>query len=177
MNLKIRFFRQSVMHRRPMAHRKSLRLKESGCTTPVGFFVSLAALSGQHLFGEVQSGKLLLSPYGEIAEAAWKALPRRFALVLDAWTLGPNGLCGILFFVNEENGQTPQIAVESFQSLTAEKINALRGTPGAQVWQGEPILRPICSEAGLERLRQEILRQPLLQDSGRAPYSSTDQNS
>lgn len=51
--------------------------------------------------------------------------------------------------------------LQNLKSVTARRINRLRGTPGARVWQRNYWERVIRSEAELERIRMYIQENPL----------------
>jgi REP element-mobilizing transposase RayT len=47
-----------------------------------------------------------------------------------------------------------------FKSLTTKRINALRGTPGAPVWQWNYYEHIIRNERSLQQIRRYILENP-----------------
>ncbi|MCE2438139.1 MAG: hypothetical protein J4F39_01795 [Candidatus Latescibacteria bacterium] len=47
-----------------------------------------------------------------------------------------------------------------FKSAATKRINALRGTPGAQVWQRNYYEHVIRSESALDRIRRYIANNP-----------------
>ncbi|GIV55247.1 MAG: hypothetical protein KatS3mg040_0015 [Candidatus Kapaibacterium sp.] len=51
--------------------------------------------------------------------------------------------------------------VGQFKSITTKRINALRGTPGAPVWQRNYYEHIIRTEDALQRIRQYIVTNPL----------------
>ncbi len=57
-------------------------------------------------------------------------------------------------------GSIPTI-VRSFKSATTRHISALRGTPGAPVWQRNYYEHIIRTEESLNRIREYILTNPL----------------
>ncbi len=52
--------------------------------------------------------------------------------------------------------------VRSFKSVTTKRINAIRGTPGAPVWQRNYYEHIVRNEADLQRIRQYIRDNPLM---------------
>jgi REP element-mobilizing transposase RayT len=50
--------------------------------------------------------------------------------------------------------------VQGFKSSTARRINELRGTPGAPLWQRDYYERVLRSDRELERAREYILDNP-----------------
>jgi REP element-mobilizing transposase RayT len=50
--------------------------------------------------------------------------------------------------------------IGQFKSLTAKRINEIRGTPGTRVWQRNYYEHIIRDEASLDRIRQYILDNP-----------------
>ncbi|GAB4481015.1 MAG: transposase [Anaerolineales bacterium] len=57
-------------------------------------------------------------------------------------------------------GSIPTI-VRAFKSAVTHRINALRGTPGAPVWQRNYYEHVICDERALHAIRQYITENPL----------------
>jgi REP element-mobilizing transposase RayT len=50
--------------------------------------------------------------------------------------------------------------VQNFKSLSAQRINRARGTPGERVWQEDYYEHVVCSQAGLDRIRRYIIANP-----------------
>ena len=72
----------------------------------------------------------------------------------------------------------PEI-IRAFKGFSARRVNALRGTPGAPVWQRNYYEHIIRDEIDLDRIRQYILDNPLRWEEDRenpaAPAPSTAQ--
>jgi REP element-mobilizing transposase RayT len=52
-------------------HRRSIRLKGYDYALEGLYFITLCVQNRAHLFGEIKNGKMILSPYGQIAHEEW----------------------------------------------------------------------------------------------------------
>ncbi len=115
-------------------------------------------------------------PLSRLAERCWLALPQHFAHVaLDAWVLMPNHIHGVIVFQRgpdecDDNDAPRRTSVQpgslgavvgNFKSVTTRRINRLRRTPAAPVWQRNYYERVIRDEAELHRVRDYIAVNPL----------------
>ena len=158
-------------------HRRSIRLPEYDYTLPGAYFVTICTYKRAHLFGQVIDGGMQLSRYGQIAHACWEEIPAHFPHVeLDAFVVMPNHIHGIIVvgarhavplqqpqteqFGKPVPGSVPTI-VRSFKSAVTKRINAIRGTPGARVWQRNYWEHVIRHERALNAIRQYILANPI----------------
>jgi putative transposase len=57
-------------------------------------------------------------------------------------------------------GSIPTI-VRAFKSATTRRINEMRGTPGARVWQRNYYEHIVRNDADLQRIREYILTNPI----------------
>ena len=124
------------------------------------YFLTLCAYRHEMLFGDIRTEngdqtRLLESPIGTIVLQEWqRSFKTRTELFCDAFVLMPNHLHAILRIANPDPptvksgnpAHTPTSAayrppksissfVAGFKSSATKKINALRNTPGAPVWQ------------------------------------------
>jgi REP element-mobilizing transposase RayT len=159
-------------------HRRSIRLKGYDYTQAGAYFVTIVTQDRECLFGEVVEGEMRVNPFGEIVAWAWNDLPNHNPHVeLDAFVVMPNHVHGIVLIVDDLVGAgsepAPTMAmvttrrhglpeiVRQFKTFSARRINALRGTPGATVWQRNYYEHIIRNEASLNRIREYILTNPL----------------
>ena len=149
-------------------HRRSVRLKEYDYSQVGAYFVTICTRD-RALFFENEGVRT-------IVEQCWLGIPDHFPTVqLDGWVIMPNHLHGIMVIVdcrgtacraptgkfgNPTLGSLPTI-IRSFKSAVSKRINTLRDTPGAPVWQSNYHEHVIRSEEDLNRARQYILDNPL----------------
>ena len=136
-------------------HRRSIRLKGHDYAGPGAYFLTLVTHQRECLFGEIVDGEMRLNEAGTIVAECWRAIPARFArAALDEadkkrpCVVMPNHLHGIIL-INEDSaagkgaplrpiGTRPgslAAMVQNLKSTTSRRINALRDTIGAPVWQ------------------------------------------
>jgi putative transposase len=79
-------------------HRRSIRLKGYDYAKPGFYFITICIHDRKRpLFGEVRHGAMVSTPFGEIAQAQWQAIPSRFPNVtMDEYVIMPNHIHGIL---------------------------------------------------------------------------------
>ena len=164
--------------------RRSIRLKSYDYTSPGAYFVTVCAYRMQCLFATVEVGAVKLSEVGRIVEEEWLRTAKvRQGVELDTFVVMPNHVHGILLIEGWAStgttewathrvaptrrsagpvaGSVPAI-VGQFKSAAARRINALRGTPWAHVWQRNYYEHVIRSEIELNRVREYIAGNPLL---------------
>ena len=116
--------------------RKSLRLKEWDYRTPAAYFVTICTHDRVPLFGRVVDGDMVLNTFGKIVWAEWFR---------------------IVWIVETDNGT----GRSPLQPRGHARINALRGTPGAPVWQRNYYEHIIRTERALNAIRRYIAENPL----------------
>jgi putative transposase len=147
----------------PREHnRRSTRLQGWDYTQPGWYFVTIGTAGRRCLFGEIMDGMVYLSRWGEIAAQCWKAIPEHFPRVsLDEWIVMPNHIHGIVIILGDtryscanrirSSGvgadhnpplRPPQaspgslgVIMRQFKGSVTRRINEIRHTPGASVWQ------------------------------------------
>lgn len=165
------------MSRHPGTHRRrSLRLKGYDYAQAGAYFVTICTQNRACWFGEVVDGKMRLNVFGEIAREEWFRTGQiRPNVELDAFVIMPNHIHGIIV-IRGNVGATRQVAptkhpagpvsgsigaiVGQFKSITAKRINELRGTPRVPVWQRNYYERIIRDELALARIREYIANNP-----------------
>jgi putative transposase len=151
------------MYNRDLHHRRSIRLPDVDYTEPGSFFVTICTAGKVCLFGEVVE-EVVRNDFGQVAEACWLEIPEHIPHVeLDAFIIMPNhvhGIIGIVAqvpdevcslphgdrgrgtacraptrrFADAQPGSLPTI-IGAYKSAVTRRINVLRGTSGAPVWQ------------------------------------------
>ena len=155
-------------------HRRSIRLKGYDYSQPGAYFITICTQDRACLFGDVMGGEMRLNEYGHIVWRCLEEIPLHFPHAeLDAFVVMPNHVHGIVILTVQNGvfgkmeqfgkpvpGSIPTI-VRSFKSATTRHINALRGTPGAPVWQRNYYEHIIRNEESLNRIREYIVTNPM----------------
>ena len=77
--------------------RHSIRLSGHDYSYVGVYFITVCTADRQHLFGEVENGRMVLNEVGEVASRCWRDLPQHFPHAhLDAWVVMPNHVHGII---------------------------------------------------------------------------------
>ncbi len=164
-------------------HRRSIRLPGYDYTQPGAYFVTICTHRRAHLFGRVVDGEMVLNEYGEIVREEWFRTTQMrpyVELFEDEFVVMPNHVHGIIWIVEpnvgaqrrcappKPGGVTPNnvasgslgAIIRSFKSAVTRRINVLRGTSGARVWQRNYWEHIIRNERALNAIRRYILYNP-----------------
>ena len=155
-------------------HRRSTRLQGYDYSRVWAYFVTLCTQDRQCLFGEVVDGDMRLNDWGQIVADTWEWLATQYAHVeLDGWIVMPNNVHGIIVIHNDGCRGGSRTAptrpatrkplgrlIGAFKTVSTQRINELRGSPGMPVWQRNYYEHIIRSEESLSRIRQYILNNP-----------------
>ena len=165
-------------------HRKSIRLKDYDYSQPGAYFVTICTHDKNCLFGEVVDGQIVLNEFGRIVEQEWRQSEHiRSEIRLDAFQIMPNHFHAIVYILDRgvvgatgrsplhsvladkkrPNGPRPKSLsslMAGFQSAVTAKINMIRQTPGAKVWQRNYYDHIIRTENELYRIREYIVANP-----------------
>ena len=157
--------------------RKSIRLQYMDYSQPGAYFVTICAFLKHCLFGRVESGRMDLSPIGEIVRACWVDIPNHFPGVkADTFVVMPNHVHGILAieerarravplrdgerfeaFRKAVPGSVPTI-VRNYKAAVTKLVRDTTGNRAMQVWQSnyfERVLRNGEELANASRYIQE----------------------
>jgi REP element-mobilizing transposase RayT len=158
----------------PTYHRRSIRLHNYDYAQPGAYFVTLCTHQRECLLGNIAEGMLRLSPPGHVIEECWQALPQYFhAVQLDAFVVMPNHVHGIICILEappadeasiQRHGAAPRsltAIVGNFKTVSARRINQIRNTPGAAVWQRNYYEHIIRAPRELDAIRKYIVDNPL----------------
>ncbi|MFC1476853.1 transposase [candidate division KSB1 bacterium] len=133
---------------------------------------------------------MVVTQFGRIITAKWKEIPRHFGNTeLDEFIIMPNHLHGVLFITDvgakhserkkipyfrelPENASTLQMAygtktgslsaiIQNYKSVTIRKINQIRKTKGAKLWQRNYYEHVIRNKTDLHQIREYIIANPL----------------
>jgi putative transposase len=161
-------------------HRRSIRLKGFDYTQPGAYFITIVTSQRDEIYGEISNGEMRLNQFGEIVRTEWlKTVDIRSNVELrkDEFVIMPNHLHGIIWIVDKRGGATRRVAptkgsrileagsigaiMAQFKSITAKRINDLRGTPGIPVWQRNYFEHIIRDEIEFGTIRNYIQDNPL----------------
>ena len=161
--------------------RKSLRLNGYDYSQAGAYFVTICAQARKSLFGEVLGDEMYLIEYGRIVKGGWQELPSQYlSTQLDYFTVMPNHVHGIIFLVGagsprpeipsfQVGGGTPPLQqipnlsaiIGYFKFHSTKRINEIRHTPGAKVWQRGFYDHVIRDDESLNRIRNYIFTNPI----------------
>ena len=157
-------------------HRRSIRLREFDYSGAGAYFVTVCSVNRQSLFGQIVDGTMRLNGFGEIVDEEWhRTAILRTHVRLDAFVVMPNHVHGVIC-LNEGEGKArlaPTIGrfgqpaggslgaiVGAFKSASTKRINDIRATRGAGIWQRNYFEHVIRNEAEMERIREYISLNP-----------------
>ncbi len=172
-----------------MYKRRSIRCRNREYTKPGAYFLTILTHQRKHLFGRVESGKMILNSYGRIAEREWlKTGEMRPYLSLDAYVIMPDHIHMIIIInsvippsthmdsthcvrancvrpsvdTETERGFSGSIGavISGYKASVTRKINTLRNTPGLSVWQRNYFDRILREKDTLKRYRDYIHLNP-----------------
>lgn len=173
------------MSRDPAKNRRRfMRLKGFDYTRQGAYFITICTKERACLFGEVVDGVMRLNDAGHIVEHCWRTIPDHcIHAQLDAFVVMPNHVHGIVVLVGSgavgatHASPLPDLAssgrsrgprrqsiasiIGSFKSAVTKRINDIRKTAGALVWQRNYYEHVIRNEESFNRIRQYILDNPL----------------
>jgi len=168
--------------------RRSTRLPTYDYSLAGAYFVTICAHNRTCIFADIADGEIRLNDLGRVVTECWNEIPRHFPGVeLDVFAVMPNHLHGIAMLprdewcteVNDNTGRgkaclapTPRrfgtpppnslsSIIGSFKSAASRRINILRRTPGAPVWQRNYYEHVIRNREDLHEVQQYILDNPL----------------
>jgi putative transposase len=173
---------QTDMKYDPEIHnRRSIRLRGYDYSSPSAYFITICTHQKEFLLGRVLNGQMYRNTYGEIAEEEWfRSAAIRKEIQLDAWMVMPNHVHGIVM-INPVVGAHGNVGahrhvplqvparrprslatfVGGFKGAVNRRINEMRRTPGAPVWQDNYYEHVVRNEDELARIREYIMTNPL----------------
>lgn len=176
------------MTRRSAPGRRSIWLKGFDYASPGAYFVTLCMAVRQTLWGEIDGGVIQLSQFGQIAaEELVRTSALRAEVSPDEWVIMPNHLHMVVVIRLDSKrtaADAPHVEatadaplrrpprslgsfVAGFKSAVTVRINMLRGTPGAPVWQRNYYEHIMRNDAELAAIRRYIRENPARWDLDR----------
>ena len=135
-------------------NRRSIRLQGYDYSQAGAYFLTICTHDRECLFGEIVHGKMRLNDAGRIVADEWlKTEEIRNEIELDEWVVMPNQLHGIVVITSTvgAHGRAPLQSsnhhglyrqpkslgslVAGYKSAVTKRINELRQTPRAKLWQ------------------------------------------
>ena len=173
-----KYLRMRIDHK--YKQRRSIRLKGYDYSQPGWYFVTIVTKNRECLFGEVVDEKMVMNEYGEIVkEELLKSTRIRKEISIDQYTIMPNHLHAVIIIRSRfghvrATGQSPLHTpvrpgpkphslgsfMVGFQTGVTQRINKLRGTPGAHVWHRNYHDRIIRNEKELYAVKKYIKDNP-----------------
>jgi REP element-mobilizing transposase RayT len=160
-------------------HRRSIRLPGWDYTHAAGYYVTIVTYGREELFGQLMDGRVLLTPAGRVVAALWRNLLERCpAPRTDEFVVMPNHVHAIVWIVHQlasdqvrapapRANDRPRLTagslgalVGNFKSVSARRINTMRHSPGAPVWQTNYYERIVRNERELQAIRAYIRNNP-----------------
>ncbi len=164
----------------PQQHqRRSIRLKGYDYSQPGAYFVTICTQNREPVLGEIVEGEMILNEYGQVVARCWMWLAKQYPHVeLDEWVVMPNHAHCIVILSgrggSRKGGSSSRKGgsrtaptkplgrlVGAFKTVSTKRINQIRNTPGAPVWQRNYYEHIIRDEDELNLIRQYILDNPV----------------
>jgi len=156
--------------------RNTLRLPNFDYSASRAYFVTICTQNRRCLFGDiVKTGpygrpEMVLNDVGRMVAESWLWLGQRYDHVdLDAWVIMPNHLHGIIVLHNGRGGSRTAPTekrkplgrlIGAFKTVSTQRINEIRNTPGGKLWQRNYYEHIIRHDESLNRIRQYIMTNP-----------------
>lgn len=165
--------------------RRTIRLRGFDYTDQGPYFVTLTAHDRESIFGQIVDGKMSVNEAGQVVHDEWvRSAEIRPEFWFDAFVVMLNHVHAILAVAPPESdaASDPPVSqdgvmrrpahslgsfVGGFKSATTRRINQVRGTPGAKIWQRNYYEHIIRNDRSLERIREYIEMNPLQWDLDR----------
>ena len=156
-------------------HRRSIRLQGFDYAQEGMYFFTICTYKRQLLFGNVTNGEMKLNEFGHVVCDEWhKSTTMRHELDLDTFIVMPNHMHGIVRLKDPNivgaTGGSPSpfgpskhslgAFIAGFKSTITKRVNEIRGTPEARIWQRNYYEHVIRGEESLNRIREYILNNP-----------------
>jgi REP element-mobilizing transposase RayT len=130
------------------------------------------------VFGDVVDEEMRLNASGEIVRQEWlRSAWLRCNVEPDAFVVMPNHIHAVVLISDEGRGtarRAPTVerfgkpvpgsiptVIRAFKSAVTKRVNEMRGTPGAAVWQRNYYEHVIRSEEEFNKIRRYIADNPL----------------
>ncbi len=122
---------------------QTTRLKGWDYSSDGIYFITICTQNREHYFGEIITGKMQLTPIGEIAQKYWAEIPRHYPMaILDEFVVMPNHIHGIIILetnnaTSKTNNEMPEQSVEAHDNASQIHHPKIK-TPGNEVQNFAP---------------------------------------
>lgn len=149
-------------------YRRNPRLPGYDYSSEGLYFVTLCTQQRRFYFGEIVDGEMHLSEAGKIINRIWSDR-FRFSADSDTWIVMPNHVHGIIK-IGGIDMDASRIAsprkplgglIAAFKTISTKRINEIRSTPGAIVWQRNFYEHIIGTDRALEQIVAYIHDNPM----------------
>ena len=175
-------------YNRDIHHRRSIRLKGHDYSQAGGYFVTVCARDRECLFGEIVNGEMRLNEFGRLVRDEWlRSAEIRVEIELGEYVVMPNHFHGIVIITNNATecsgdkctGNRPMggwgdrpvaptgpqsksigALMAGYKSAVTKRINAIRQSPGAPVWQRNYYEHIIRDDADYRRIAEYVADNP-----------------
>ncbi len=158
-------------------HRRSIRLKNYDYSQGGAYFVTICTFNKECLLGNILDAKVQLSEIGKVVADYWRWLGQQYDYIyLDEWILMPNHLHGIIVITGQCKGGARTAPTKgdkrkplgrligAFKTVSAKRINDMRKSVAAPVWQRNYYEHIIRNEMKLNSIREYIVNNPFKWD-------------
>jgi putative transposase len=153
---------ERVIHDAPQRNRRPIRLQGYDYSQAGAYFITVCTQNRECLFGEIANGEMRLNHAGRVVVSVWDGLPGHYSHVeLDTMVIMPNHFHGIIVLapVGAVRHGLSEI-VRALKTFSSRRINELRQTPGAKLWQRNYWEHIVRNETELNRIREYIHNNP-----------------
>jgi putative transposase len=144
-------------------HRRSIRLQGYDYSQAGAYFVTICTQNRECLFGDIVNGGMRLNEAGRVVESVWDGLPGHYAHVeLDAMVIMPNHFHGIIVLAPTPAAVRHGLSeiVRALKTFSSRRINEMRQSTGAKLWQRNYWEHIVRNEPELNRIREYIHNNP-----------------
>ena len=147
------------------SRRRPLRLSDFDYSQPGPYFVTICIKERACILGTIADSVMVLTELGDVVTSCWHELPCHYpAISLDAFVAMPNHFHGIIFVgagsPRPSSGPTLSNIVGYFKYQSTKRMNELRNSPGASLWQRNFFEHVIRDDHSLNRIREYIFTNP-----------------
>lgn len=156
--------------------RRSMRLKKYDYSQSGSYYITLCVKNRLCLFGEIRNQEMQLNDLGKTITQCWDWLQQQYKYVHVAeYIVMPDHTHAIIAInaypggsrtAPTDHGRSKSLGrlVGAFKTVSTKKINALRQTPGFDLWQRNYYEHVVRDETELHELRRYIRENPIKWD-------------
>jgi putative transposase len=142
-------------------HRQPPRLVDYDYSSGGAYFVTICTARRASFFGSVLDGQMDLSPAGQLVDAVWQSLPRRFPGVFtDAFIVMPNHVHGIVILDPPDDASSRPSLAWVIRTFKTESTHEVRKVLLSFGWQSNYYEHVVRNEHALQAIREYIENNP-----------------